>query len=319
MVKITGPLHSDHASKQLGKNIIFKTYGNRHFVTNYNKPASVKPFTPSPNQYNQRMLYNLIIARWQTLTDNQKAVYNDEAREKGLKMSGWNRFYQLAINDLPTYIGLQGYWAFNKIVSGQIRDLSGNKNHGDLKPSYPANAPVLVDSINKKFGKAGSFDGIDDYVDTLFNGTEYNTLTLSFWAKFNVIGLPVKYQYLLDNSPGAKGYMLRNDPNTNSITMFVYHNVVGLHQINITIPSTNWHQYTAIIKPTQLIFYRDGGNKVTTGIWNANTIVHSPNTMAIGSQVSGADPFNGLIDEVHAYNRAPSEAELNKHYQLKFS
>jgi len=307
MVKITGPLHSDHASKQLGKNVIFKTYGNRHFVTNYNKPASVKPFTPSPNQYNQRMLYNLIIARWQTLTDNQKAVYNDETREKGLQMSGWNYFLREALKDLPTYLGLQGYWAFNQIVNGKYQDLSGNANHGTPKPSYPSNYPRMVDSINKKFGKAASFDGIDDRVNCGYSSDfDSINLTISLW--FNPLDISTT-RGLFDKRSGNTGYYVFIDNNNLYIRFF---NSVGSRIDKHFIISTGWNHLIIIVNNTH---YEPFLNNVSQGSIVKEGYAPSPGTPFTIGWI-GDKYFNGFIDEVRIYNRVLSEEEIKKHYKL---
>jgi len=308
MVKIIGPLHSDHASKQLGKNVIFKTYGNRHFVTNYNKPASVKPFTPSPNQYNQRMLYNLIIARWQTLTDNQKDVYNDEAREKGLKMSGWNRFYQLAINDLPTYIGLQAYWPLNQLINDQLKDISGNNNHGTNHGATPT-----TDQKGKKKG-AMSFNGVDNYINcggnTSLNITDELTLNAWIYIKTASQNTPL---VIVKASNYRETY--RFGDLTNRIIFYGSHdgsnwdyNIQGKSHLS----NNCWYNITATLSQSvgvrlYLNSELDGGSDVKT------TLKSSLAPVEIG-KLWDAYFFNGTIGTVLIYNRAQGPAELKKIY-----
>jgi len=310
MVKIIGPLHSDHASKQLGKNVIFKTYGNRHFVTNYNKPASVKPFTPSPDQYNQRMLYNLIIARWQTLTDNQKAVYNDEAREKGLKMSGWNRFYQLAINDLPTYIGLQGYWAFNKIVSGQIRDLSGNENHGTNHGATPT-----TDQKGRKKG-AMSFDGLNDYVAMQsFISCPSAFTALTWWKRQGDSGgiSGDTYHTLINRLNGLDRNTLNIAKNGSKVTARLRYNTINYYAHKTITNINDWHLVGMIWNGINLYAIVNG-------------VLSSPTPMAgidsdvlplfVGWYSINWYNSNGSIATTLIYNRALPQTELTKIYNV---
>ena len=77
MVRITGPLHSDQASKQIGKNLIFKTKRNKSFLTRYNKPGGVKKFTPSASQVAMREHYAEALGKWQSLSDADKGQWND--------------------------------------------------------------------------------------------------------------------------------------------------------------------------------------------------------------------------------------------------
>ena len=97
------------------------------------------------------------------------------------------RSLHTAQKDLTKYLGLVGYWSFNYNVGDKVLDLSGNENHGILKPSYPGNCSLFKDSLNKKFGKCLSFDGVDDYVDcgslpSLYQ-TPNNQWTIMAWVK----------------------------------------------------------------------------------------------------------------------------------------
>jgi hypothetical protein len=66
--------------------------------------------------------------------------------------------YQVLIaNPIYDETGLVGSWHFNEGSGTVAYDSSGNNNNGNL-----VNGPTWVDG---KFGKALSFDGVDDYVD----------------------------------------------------------------------------------------------------------------------------------------------------------
>lgn len=90
MVRLKGPLYSQKASKQLGHELIYKTYGNRSFLTKYNKPGGVKPFTKSSTQTQMRIIYGEAVEAYQSLSDNEKKAYQEKA--KGKTCSGWNIF-----------------------------------------------------------------------------------------------------------------------------------------------------------------------------------------------------------------------------------
>jgi len=77
MVRITGPLHSDGASKQLGKTLIFKTKAGRSFLTNYKKPGGVKKFTPSTTQLIMRDYMKDARDAWAGLPDSDKTAWRD--------------------------------------------------------------------------------------------------------------------------------------------------------------------------------------------------------------------------------------------------
>ena len=59
--------------------------------------------------------------------------------------------------------GLVGYWSFNEVEEGVVKDHTGNNNHGTLA------GPELIPGVR---GKALNFDGVNDYVvlgDDQFN------------------------------------------------------------------------------------------------------------------------------------------------------
>ncbi len=76
MARVTGPLHSDRASKQFGNTLVFKTKRNRSFVAHYSKPGGVKKFTPSAGQNTMREYYAEALGKWQSLSDADKETWD---------------------------------------------------------------------------------------------------------------------------------------------------------------------------------------------------------------------------------------------------
>lgn len=319
MANLKGPLFSLEAQKQLGKTLIYKMKGSRAFLTKYNKPGGKNPFDASPAQLDKRMLYNLIIACWQCKTDNQRAVFNNEAKSKNLKMSGWNLFYQYAINDLPTYLGLQGYWSFNKIVNGKILDLSGNENDGALEPSYPDNAPTLVDSINKKFGKALDFDGDDDYVSLgdhldIEGKPEVSIIGRLYCKGLNAGGfassiIAAAGTMELRRAYGLTGYYFRCD--TNGGTCYIADSTPP-----VSMKENEW-QFFGFSRNGDGVFkaYIDGEDVTSSAsqVSNAGVTVNLSDYRIGGRSVY--DTY-GMIDEVLVYDRILSPAEMLAMYNL---
>lgn len=90
MAKLKGPLFSQKASKQFGHELIYKTKGNKNLLTKYNKPGSVNPFTKSADQTQMRVIYGEGVEAWRNLSNNEKATYDERAKNK--KYSGYNLF-----------------------------------------------------------------------------------------------------------------------------------------------------------------------------------------------------------------------------------
>ena len=124
MARTIGPLFSEEARKQLGKSIIFKTKAGKTFVTKYNKPGDKTSFNPSESQLEKREIYGAAIREWQALTEEQKEVFNEIVKDKNLKMSGWNYYYQQAVIDPDFFFGLAIYG--QGIFGGAIY---GNENY----------------------------------------------------------------------------------------------------------------------------------------------------------------------------------------------
>ena len=317
MARAKSPFFSLGASKQIGKALIFKQKGSRSFVTRYNKPGGSNPSPASAKQLNIRMLCNLIIARWLTMTPNERKVYTDLVKNKNLEMSGWNYFYKEAIKDLPTYLGLQGYWSFNEIINGEVLDISGNNNDGALGPAYPNNAPILENSINERFGKAVYFDGVDDYINcgnnsniNIFGSDEW---TIEWWMKIKGTGDASQDTFNgLDHIPRIFIELANKNIILAGKIGGIYNVLVGtpnnVYEFNV------WTHFAVQADTTQ---YRIFINGVEAGA-NAYAAMDTPfNNFYIGKPNWGGESFRGWIDETIIYNRALSASELLKHYKIK--
>lgn len=90
MAKLTAPLFSLTASKQLGRKLIYRTSARNSRVVKYYYPGSSHAFSPSVGQLEIRDTYRAAISAWRALSDEQKNEYR--ARARGLVMTGWNLF-----------------------------------------------------------------------------------------------------------------------------------------------------------------------------------------------------------------------------------
>ena len=117
MARLKNPLFSQKAQKQIGKSLIYKTKNQRSFLTKYNKPGGVSPFTPSLAQTNKRLIYSNALEDWQYLVPTEKKVYNTDA--VGKHASGWNLFLKEWFSFFPypmgtSYYGERSYGAFRQ-------------------------------------------------------------------------------------------------------------------------------------------------------------------------------------------------------------
>jgi len=166
MAELKGPLGSMQAQKQLGKTNIFKRRKGKNLVSQYSRPDKKAVYSPSASQLDMRQLYNFIVARWQTMSAGEKAVYENDEQTKKLNISGWNYFLKLCMANPQEYLKLDYYVSFNQFTGGQIIPAVGTSAPFIPYPSYPDNCPTLENSPNKKLGKEIVSDGIDDYIAT---------------------------------------------------------------------------------------------------------------------------------------------------------
>ena len=85
----------------------------------------------------------------------------------------YNLFAQ---SNIPSYVptnGLVAYYPFN----GNANDESGNGNNGTV------NGATLTSDRFGNSGKAYSFDGISNYIQTLNSGPTGTGITVSYWYK----------------------------------------------------------------------------------------------------------------------------------------
>jgi len=262
------------------------------------------------------MIYNLIIANWQLKTANEKKVFNDYVKDRNLNISGWNYFYQQSLKNLTSYLGLAGYWAFNRIVGGQALDLSGNDIHATLVPSYPANWASLKNGINRKFGKAGDFDGINNYATVApFAKPSANYATFSCIVKIHSEHTSVIFD-VRDESSGDSGFYFIIDA---AKTRFIINNDAGGVATGSPLEVDKWYKidstYDSSLGSENVKIYYNG---ILEAVKDYTTpIVGTTFTPAIGSRyATHTHKFNGLIDDAQLYNRALILEEIQKLYAL---
>jgi len=312
MVKTTGPLLSVNAHGQLAKTLNYSQRKEGNIGRQFHYPHK----EPSQKQYTRRTILGLLTAHWQCMTDAQKLVWENNAKLTDLNISGFNYFVKSAMADLYTHHGLCGYWSFNELTGATAYDYSGNENHGTLKPTYPSDVPSRIDSINKKFGKALSFDGVNDYV-SLSNGIVdlSGDCSVDSWVKLSTDAENENPRIVsiidTDTDNFQSGYL--SDTHIDGINRFYIRLFDTTYSTDEMLPKGVWI-YLAWTKSdgVQTFYINSIEKTVSLGGITANA--------AFSGIGAGYTPtsftINGLIDEVKVYNRALSAAEIMKHYEL---
>jgi len=313
MAKLTGPLFSETAHGTLADVL---TYSNRKKVKQVRfqkKQVIAKPnFAPADNQ----SLYRLIIARWRSFSQNQQDVYNQEAIDENLQITGWNLFVRKAMGDPLVYLGLAGYWTFNREGFETALDISKNGNDGKLEPTWPTNSPKYIDSKNSQMRKALIFDGVNDYVDcgndkSLFINS--GDFTVSYWAKVppQTDGSAYPAVSLWENYSNFTLFGFSNE----RIRCFAKTDGVDSFHISLAGIFNRWVCYSWVhtISDKTLYLYVNGVYEAHS---SDKTIFDGQPNINIGIRTSAFFPMKGIIDEVSIYNRALSAGEIKDIYNM---
>jgi len=207
--------------------------------------------------------------------------------------------------------GLVGWWKMNERTGGNVKDDKGNHNG-------TAQGTAIADGLGG--GKARVFDGINDYVKVpISNALKPAKVSVSVWFKGTA-----RDGYLFTTAKSQteyKGYSLRFA--TTQYTAAFIIKVPGtalstkLAQINDTsIFDGNWHHIVGTYDNNSVKLYIDGQLKDTEAAPDS-TIEYGTSDLYMGSVGGNKRFFKGSIDAVRFYNRALTQADVTKLFQIK--
>jgi hypothetical protein len=215
--------------------------------------------------------------------------------------------------------GLVLYLTFDEGSGNIVYDYSGNGNNGVLYNgsnvcSNPPNSgcPTWVDG---KFGKALSFDGIDDYVeipDSASLRVPDPSVTVSVWVNrfshdANYEGIITKWEQV----GNFKGFLMQSM--VDGSIRFLIGNGPTHSRATAVITDNEWVHLLGTYDGSTIKLFKNGV-LVSSVSFGGGT--YTTNPVEIGRRIHGATAyFNGLIDEVRIFNRALSEEEIKFLYQ----
>jgi hypothetical protein len=192
-------------------------------------------------------------------------------------------------------------------------DLSGNNNTGTLTNGPTFNA-----------GNQGSisFDGTDDYIDTVNTGTTFQfsntTFTLSLWVKTNAVSGNLISKGATA-STGGWVVGLSSNGTFNTTTKFSDGFNVATRSSVSSINDNNWYNIVIIIttntstqSSNNLLLYLNGILNQSS-LTLSNVYAATTDTIQIGRRPSGGY-FSGNISNVQIYNRELTAAEVLQNY-----
>ncbi len=196
----------------------------------------------------------------------------------------------------------------------RMDDVNNSGDPFDLS-TYSRNASKggnAVQSIAGKFGRAFTFDGNGDYLQTSTPVTsQTDNIALSLWIKW--AGSTGNDQIMVYNgNTSSTGFGLRLD-NAEGNQYEVMVGGVGYVETSDTLPVNQWTHLAAVRSKGNWTIYKNG-NVVTIDSGGTS----APNTPTLQTLVGinnalGAS-FNGSIDEVMMFNRSLSQQEIRSLY-----
>ena len=184
-------------------------------------------------------------------------------------------------------------------------DTSGHGNHGTLY------GPTWVDGY---YGKALSFDGVNDYVGVP-NSLSLNITgnKISIECRFKVTTFKDYARLVAKETYGvARQYFVLLD-NVKRIYWLV---VIGGSSYyspkSSPLSAGVWYHYVAVYDGSKIRGYLNGV-EITPATSITGNISSTTENVYIGKEGSGAN-FHGLIDEVRIYNQALTSEEIKAHF-----
>jgi hypothetical protein len=199
--------------------------------------------------------------------------------------------------------GLVGHWEMDEGHGGQVRDKSGNGNHGTIYgATWGSSAPEWVDDTS---GGALEFDGVKDFISINANNDLSLGVSYSFWA-------------FIDNNQGHPWpRIFYQDGGSNDIEMaagmmdscrFRYAGNSIDSDTGYFIRNTRSH-YLITYDLNNVYFFRDGA------LFDVKSFQNNGAISLLNAIGRGGMSLVGSISDVRIYNRALSEEEIQKIYE----
>lgn len=184
---------------------------------------------------------------------------------------------------------------FEEGSGNTVNDASGNDNDGTL-----TNMDLNSVWTQGKFGKALSFDGTDDYVNTPYR-VQAGPRSVFLWIKYNSLNGPGGYA--LTGTQEAGAYTYTGVENGGQGYSYLG-NTGGPYSYFFTIG--RWY-FVGLVADGSTVKYYVDGTQVDTRTYTSDATATQP--FLIGRVFAGHN-INGLIDEVRVYNRVLTPGQL---------
>jgi len=211
-----------------------------------------------------------------------------------------------ATQDVSSTSNLVAHWTLdteNIDVSqsrAEVRDVSGYKNHADLKNHSATTVPG-------KLGQALSFDGVDDYAKkTSFSGLPSSAITASAWIKLDA---HKNWNRVLNHEWVNNGWLLFTDASGTAI-FGVGQSGVQYNATKAGLTVGSWYHLVGVYDGSNVRVYVNGEEGTPRA--KSGLILDRRGNVDIGG--AQGDRFKGAIDDGRIYDKALTASDVTALY-----
>jgi hypothetical protein len=196
--------------------------------------------------------------------------------------------------------GLVAAYGFEETTGTAVTDSSGKGNPGTVAGA--------TRTTSGRFGRALSFDGVNDLVNVVDSSTLdlTNALTLEAWVNPSVAG--AWRTVLMKEQTGGLAYGMYSNTDTNRPSAHVHTNTEFDTRGTAAAAVNTWTHIAATYDGATLRLYVNG-TQVSTRTLSGN-VVASTGVLRIGGNTVWSEYFQGSIDEVRLYRRVLTATEI---------
>ena len=219
--------------------------------------------------------------------------------------------------------GLVGHWSFDgpTVISNAnqtyAEDSSGQNNRGQLMNMSTSSARA-----QGKIGQGLSFDGTDDFVEVPDSTSLQisSNFAISFWFKTASISQTQKYLIAKNNNAGSNQWSVIYEYVDNAIEFFAdgtgFSGTDPRTNSQLTISDTSWHHVVYAYDGSTWRGYVDGTQQFSVSRSFSLGALSGLNVFFGAANAAPDGEVNGLIDDVRVYNRALTNDEIKRLYNL---
>ncbi len=200
------------------------------------------------------------------------------------------------------------------VSSGLVLGLGFNETSGTaaVDSSSASNAGVVngaTRTADGRFGRALSFDGVNDRVDVADSASLDLTsgMTLEAWVRPTSVG-GWRTGIVKERGTGGHVYALYPSDGASPVAENYAFSAYNGARWGSALPVNTWSHLASTYDGTTLRLYVNGEQRAATPVSGAMAATTNP--LRIGGHAAWGEYFAGLIDEVRVYNRALSAAEV---------